>query len=182
MPPPSSSSSNSVTLSLTAPVFRSLVLGTAVLATKMFLTNVYSWFPRIFAGFGPPEDSFLARWFNLGPIIGTDRFEFQGASKDKPVHHRNVQAQEAYMRAHRVVMNDLENIPISIICFWVSALANPGAGGYISRLFSVFVAARCAHSALYLGGVTGLRGAAYLAGVAATTRAIVLGLAGVKQL
>jgi uncharacterized MAPEG superfamily protein len=142
----------------------------------MLMTNVYSWFPRVFAGFGPPEDSILARWFNLG----TDRLAYHGPSKDQPAHH-NAQAQEAYLRAQRVVMNDLENIPISVICFWASALANPGAGTYISRLFSVFVAARCAHSALYLGGITGFRGAAYLTGVAATTRAIVLGLAGVKK-
>jgi uncharacterized MAPEG superfamily protein len=165
-----------VSLTIAKPVFRSLVLGTSVLGAKMLVTNLYSWFPKVFAGFGPPEDSVLVKWFR----IGTDQLSHRGPSKDQPVHH-NAQAQDAYLRAQRVIMNDLENIPISILCFWAAALANPKAGTALSRSFTVFVVARCAHTALYLGGVTGIRGAAYLAGFAATARAIALAMVGVRS-
>jgi uncharacterized MAPEG superfamily protein len=171
--PSSSSAPTMVSLTIAKPVFRTLILGTSVLGAKMLVTNLYSWVPKVFAGFGPPEDSILVKW--LG--IGTDRLSHRGPSKEQPAHH-DAQAQDAYLRAQRVIMNDLENIPISIMCFWAAALANPKAGKSVSRAFGVFVVARCAHTALYLGGVTGIRNVAFMAGFAATARAIALAMVG----
>lgn len=167
-----------MSLTIAKPVMRTMVLGTGILAVKMLATNLYSFVPRIFAGFGPPEDSFIARW--LGAVGWNDHLAHTGPSKSREhKEYRNTQAQESHLRAQRIVMNDLENIPLGLLCFWMAVLANPPAGPRVSRWFEVFVAARCAHSALYLSGIPGFRGAAYGAGLVATLGAIASAVRGV---
>ena len=167
-----------MSLTIAKPVMRTMVLGTGILAAKMLVTNFYSYFPRVFAGFGPPEDSFIARW--LGALGWKDTLAHGGPKKHEqhPAYH-NTQAQEAHLRAQRVIMNDLENIPLGLICFWMAVWANPQDGPRVSRGFVVFVAARCAHSALYLSGIPGFRGAAYATGLFTTLGAIASAVRGV---
>lgn len=153
---------------------KTMVLGTGVLAVKMLVTNMYALFPSVWAGFGPPEDSWIWK-----TVFGKPAETLTHAGHQKGHPHHDTQAHQRHLRAQRVIMNDLENIPISLIVFWVAAVANPKRSVYVSKLFMIFVTARCAHSAIYLAGISGVRSVAFMAGFSATLRAMFLGVQGV---
>ena len=74
-------------------------------------------------------------------------------------------------RAQRIVNNDLENIPYTMVLAWGSmycigftgADADGNALVHIV-LYSIFVASRIAHSVIYIKGMSKARSLAYLAG------------------
>jgi uncharacterized MAPEG superfamily protein len=70
-------------------------------------------------------------------------------------------------RAGRAVANHKENFPLFLTAVVVVHLA--GKADRVSAMAAVaYVIARAAHAVLYIGGVKGLRSAAYLAGLLAT--------------
>ena len=174
----SSSANNNVSLLLSKPVMKTMVLGTGVLAVKMLATNIYAVFPSVWVGFRPPEDSAMWKILGMGPEKQNHGAENHSGTRHADQH--STQAHSRYLRAQRVIMNDLENIPVGLVVFWVAALANPKKAGYISKLFVIFVGARCAHSAVYLAGMSSARSLAFATGVAATLRAMFLGVKGVS--
>lgn len=161
---------STISLTISAPVFKTMVLGTGILATKVICTNIYSAFPAAFSGC-LQEDSWMWKQF-----FGVKHDQHHGAQS----HQHDSQARSALLRAQRVVMNDLENIPIALIVFWMAAFSNPKASHYVGSLFSIFVGARVAHSCVYLAGVGGgVRSLCYSVGTTCTFRALFLGLKGV---
>ena len=72
-------------------------------------------------------------------------------------------------RAQRIVNNDLENIPYTMVLAWGSmyCIGFTGADGNALVhivLYSIFVASRIAHSVVYIKGMSTLRSLAWLAG------------------
>lgn len=175
-----STKSGTIRLAIAKPVFKTLVLGTGILAAKMFLTNLYSTIPTHFSGSGAPEDSFFWRLFGA-----PKQSHGAHASKDslgQPTNRlspRETQLRSSWLRSQRIIMNDLENIPMSVIVFWIAVLANPEKGQDIEKLFTVFVGGRCLHSLFYLSGIPVLRSGAYMAGLVSTLRALFFSLQGV---
>jgi uncharacterized MAPEG superfamily protein len=162
--------SNKVRLTLDKAVFQTMMVTTSVLAAKMFVTNFYSAFPSAFSGFAAPEDSWIFK-----KMFGVKHDQHHG----KHAIH-DTQAHAALLRAQRVIMNDLENIPMSVIIFWLSALANgtSESSKQVATLFTVFCGARCLHSVVYLLGIPGVRTAAFVTGAATAFQAMFLGLKG----
>jgi uncharacterized MAPEG superfamily protein len=96
-------------------------------------------------------------------------------------------------RFARVVGNDLENIPVGLAMLWLAGLASSSstsstdnvpspAAQSVIRLTQVFTVSRLAHSALFYGGVTGVRTVAYLGGFVSSFGAGIVALKGLSGL
>jgi len=159
---------STISMTINPDVLTTLARCTGIIATKMLATNIMSVFPAIKAGCHAPEDSAMAAKSGAPPQtfgIGTED------SKDKSL----LQHKLALARANRVVMNDLENIPIGLLVLWVAAFVNPTPE--VALLAKIFCAGRVAHSVIYSLGIPYVRGIAFFAGVGSTVRAIYLILA-----
>jgi len=144
-------------------VFSMLVASTTILASKMLLSNLYSAVPKVFCGMGPPEDNWL-----LQRLVGVRQHHGVSSTTD-PKRREDYQA--AMVRAQRVVMNDLENIPISLLVFWMAGLASDKSAQVI-WLLQVFTVARVMHSVVYYAGITFLRSLIFMVGYVAVFRAM----------
>ena len=156
------------TIAMDPEVFRMLVACTSILVSKVLLTNFYSAIPSALCGHAPTEDSWICE-----SVIGVEQTHGLAApgTKDKPI-----QKSKALVRAHRVIMNDLENIPISLIALWMAGVAckKGDSAAQVFWLTQLFTAARLAHTASYFMGITLLRSVVHMVGVASVFRAVYL--------
>jgi len=161
-------SSDRIDLSISKSVLKTMFFGTGVLVTKMVVTNFYSMFTTISSGHAPPEDSKLLK------MLGGPEEQHHGALK-RSIEAHSIQLEASRLRASRVVMNDLENIPVALVVFWMAALANKKESAKIANLFIVFVGSRCLFSIAYLAGLPYARRAIFAIGLFSTARAMILG-------
>ena len=156
------------TIAMDPEVFRMLVACTSILVSKMLLTNFYSAIPSALCGYAPTEDSWI--WKSIFGVEQTHGMAAPG-TKDKPL-----QRSKDLVRAQRVIMNDLENIPISLIAFWMAGLAceKGESATQVIWLMQLFTAARLAHTASYFMGITLLRSVVFIVGYASVFRAVYL--------
>jgi uncharacterized MAPEG superfamily protein len=148
-------------------VFRMLVACTSILVSKMLLTNFYSAIPSALCGYAPTEDSWM--WKS---IFGVEQSHGMAATgtKDKPL-----QRSKDLVRAQRVIMNDLENIPISLIALWMAGVAcTEDSATQVIWLTQLFTAARLAHTASYFMGITLIRSVVFMVGFVSVFRAVYL--------
>ena len=164
-------------------VLRMLVTCTGILVSKMLLTNFYSAIPSNLSGFGPPEDSWL-----LKHIFGVEQTHGVAAAGSNKVIdtkgtgsriEENKKKSRAMIRAQRIVMNDLENIPISLIAFWMAAIATASSTSNKSHeeimwLVQAFTLARVAHTVTYYMGITVVRSVVFIVGYLSVIRALYL--------
>jgi uncharacterized MAPEG superfamily protein len=153
------------TLDMDPQVLRTLVLCTSILVIKMLLTNFYSAIPSALCGYAPTEDSWL--WKSVFGVEQTHGIATTGP-KDKPL-----QRSKDLVRAQRVIMNDLENIPISLIAFWMAGeVCEKVDAAQIVMLIQLFTVARLAHTASYFMGITLIRSVVFLVGFASVFRVV----------
>jgi uncharacterized MAPEG superfamily protein len=159
------------TIAMDPEVFRVLVACTSILISKMLLTNFYSAIPSALGGFAPPEDSWI--WKSVfGVEEQTHGIMATAGTKDKPA----AQKSKDLVRAQRVIMNDLENIPISLIALWMAGAAckKGDSAAQVIWLTQLFTAARLAHTASYFMGITLLRSVVFAVGYVSVFRAVYL--------
>jgi uncharacterized MAPEG superfamily protein len=165
---------DAATIVMDQEVFRMLVVCTSILVLKMLLTNLYSAFPSALCGYAPTEDSWL--WKSVFGVEQTHGLTTMATGpKDKPAAQ---QKSKDLVRAQRVIMNDLENIPISLIAFWMCGVAcktgDSSAAAQVIWLVQLFTAARLAHTASYFLGITVLRSAVFMVGYVSVFSAVYL--------
>jgi uncharacterized MAPEG superfamily protein len=163
-----------LTIAMDPEVFRMLVVCTSILVLKMLLTNLYSAFPSALCGYAPTEDSWM--WKSVFGVEQTHGLTTMATGpKDKPAAH---QKSKDLVRAQRVIMNDLENIPISLIAFWMCGMAcqtdDSSVAAQVIWLVQLFTAARLAHTASYFLGITVLRSAVFMVGYVSVFSAVYL--------
>ena len=161
-------------LAMDSNVFSVLVAATTILASKMLLSNFYSAVPKVFCGMGAPEDS----WF-FQRMIGVQQHHGVSTSTNDDDRKKSIKSyQAATVRAQRVVMNDLENIPISLLIFWMAGLASDRSMEVI-WLLQIFTVARVMHTLVYYAGITVLRSLIFMVGYVTVFRAMYLSWQGV---
>lgn len=131
------------------------VQATAVLSvllwTKVFVTNIGLGGAKMYAGTRPAEDTY-----------------------QKSAETATEEEKQNLDRAQRIVNNDLENIPYTMVLAWGSIYcigsAAARSGGVDSAalahiaLFTVFTVSRYAHSIVYMRGLSSARSIAWLIG------------------
>ena len=155
---------SSLLASMDPKLAHTLIWCTVIVIAKVLVTNLISFIPNTLSNQGPAEDRWL--WNSL---LGDRRGD-------------TCKRAEAWSRRmNRVVGNDLENVPVSLMALWLAAATTTGTGSssaadaeeliWLARLFA---ASRVAHSVTYMLGITGVRTAAYFAGLYAVVRALQL--------
>jgi uncharacterized MAPEG superfamily protein len=125
----------------------------AVLWLKVFATNIGLGGAKNNAGGRPPEDTY-----------------------QKPASEATEEDKSNLDRAQRIVNNDLENIPYTMVLAWGSvycigwAEASEGSSSVNSHalahivLYTIFVVSRYAHSVVYIKGLSTTRSIVWLIG------------------
>eukprot|EP00933_Yihiella_yeosuensis_P060888 TRINITY_DN63687_c0_g1_i1.p1 TRINITY_DN63687_c0_g1~~TRINITY_DN63687_c0_g1_i1.p1 ORF type:complete len:242 (+),score=40.82 TRINITY_DN63687_c0_g1_i1:43-768(+) len=151
---------------------RVTMLSTALLTVNVLLSSVMLGLAKFKVGARPPEDAKLARKF------GEQDFG-------------NVQANaspedtSSMRRWERILANNLENVPLCLICAWGSLFVLPSAGAAKSihmLLVAGFAVARCTFTAAYALSAQPLRTIAWIAGLGCQLALCALGCAGVLGL
>lgn len=135
-----------VPLTVDETVLKHTTFATLALLVKFQATNMILGGTRIKSGARPPEDAALF------PKAGAQ--DFSGGQKlaegaDDKALDRTRKAQAKEKRVARLVMNDLENIPLGLIAAWMGVLC--GGSSWV-QLVSVwaFCVGRCLHSYAYM--------------------------------
>ncbi|KAJ3330759.1 hypothetical protein HDU76_004932 [Blyttiomyces sp. JEL0837] len=124
---------------------KSTAAATFLLTLKLFLTITIQGGKRFPAGTRPPEDAAL----NLNKALGKGAVQSYGTVSSNNTDDKVVkEAKLADLRWGRIVMNDLENIPIGLIVAW-SSLLTPYSTSVHSGLALAFAASRIAHTIVY---------------------------------
>ena len=135
------------------------VQATAVLSvilwSKVFVTNIGLGGAKMYAGTRPAEDTY-----------------------QKSAETATEEEQQNLDRAQRIVNNDLENIPYTMVLAWGSvycigqSAAGSGSSSSVDRaalahiaLFTLFTVSRIAHSVVYMRGLSTARSIVWLIGV-----------------
>jgi len=121
----------------------------------------------VLSGFGPLEDSWLVK-----QLTGVE--QTHGATVHKGGQLLENKKSRAMIRSQRVVQNDLENIPIALIAFWVAGFAATDSSQEIIWLVQVFTLARVTHTVTYYMGITGIRSLVFIVGYLSVFRALYL--------
>mmetsp|Transcript_8211 Transcript_8211/g.17830 ORF Transcript_8211/g.17830 Transcript_8211/m.17830 type:complete len:155 (-) Transcript_8211:309-773(-) len=139
-----------------------------VLLLKFQATNMNLGSSRIRSGSRPPQDAAL--------FAGAGPQDFDGSSKRTERAKKNdggksldraVKAKAAETRAARIVMNDLENIPLGLVAAWAGVLCGGGRDVHVAAVWA-FCAGRCVHSYAYLYARQPMRAIGFLVGLLAT--------------
>jgi uncharacterized MAPEG superfamily protein len=129
---------------------RSTAVLSLILWTKVAITNLGLGSAKLYAGGRAPEDTYQ--------------------KKDDEANPEAIATQE---RSQRIVNNDLENIPYTMILAWGSMFCiyfgddedfRDGQSMAHIVLFSVFVASRIGHSIFYARGLSTARSVAWVVG------------------
>lgn len=139
-------------------LFAKFIIATGIQATKTFD-----------AGGRPPEDKNLA----LAKGKREQNYGLMGNENDEELK----KAREVEIRWRSVVQNDLESLPIGLIVFGASALANGSAGVHTGAMI-VYTAVRCFHTYAYAHALFPHRSICWLVGVLAMTTGVVNALYG----
>lgn len=143
-------------------VFDTLIKCTGILVVKVFCTNVLPVIPSIKFGSRAPEDH---KAIHMLTGSGDSSPELDAKTKEKL--ERDIE------RYKRIIMNDLENIPIGLIALWAAGMATPNSKE-VAFWASVFTGCRVAHSICYANGVLFPRAAMHWTGFGCTLRVVFL--------
>eukprot|EP00484_Ammonia_sp_Unknown_P028551 CAMPEP_0197036038 /NCGR_PEP_ID=MMETSP1384-20130603/13659_1 /TAXON_ID=29189 /ORGANISM="Ammonia sp." /LENGTH=179 /DNA_ID=CAMNT_0042466165 /DNA_START=31 /DNA_END=570 /DNA_ORIENTATION=+ len=155
-----------------------LAFATAILFFKMVITLA----KQGAAAPRPPEDKALGaaaddelqRLTESDDEDATDREAQQPARSrddaDRPKTRRQRRRFNKKERWRRIVMNDLENIPIGLIILWVNLICD--ANGVVTSVCTIlFVFCRIMHTVLYAYSLQPWRSVAYTTGIIAIVAA-----------
>lgn len=142
---------------------KALALSASVLYLKFAATVAIQGGKTFAAGHRPPEDAKLSlakRFPGVKQTYGATATEQELEDK------RLVRAREAEYRWKRIVMNDLENIPMGLIVFGTGVLVGADERVQIGAI-TVFTLARLAHTYVYAHEMQPARGYTWMVGILA---------------
>lgn len=159
-------------------VLKQTAFVTLALLLKFQATNLMLGSTRFKSGSRPPEDAALIPSAGPQDFDGTTKLtqrkkKHDGDDNEKAVNKlRTAKATE--VRTARIVMNDLENIPLGLIVAWMGVLCCRGGGDDARRtVHSValwaFCAGRFVHSYAYVYALQPLRAIGFTVGLLGTT-------------
>ncbi|GMI28301.1 hypothetical protein TeGR_g5851, partial [Tetraparma gracilis] len=131
------------------------------LLCKSVLSNFALGAAKVKTGSRAPEDTSL--FSGLG--AGAQDFDGSGKEYRDTAHEKHVKAAQA--RANRIIGNDHENIPITLILAFGGLLANPNAAVHCA-LVGGFTLSRLAHTFFFYKALQPWRAIAYGAGLTCT--------------
>eukprot|EP00008_Paramoeba_atlantica_P014955 CAMPEP_0201481944 /NCGR_PEP_ID=MMETSP0151_2-20130828/6196_1 /ASSEMBLY_ACC=CAM_ASM_000257 /TAXON_ID=200890 /ORGANISM="Paramoeba atlantica, Strain 621/1 / CCAP 1560/9" /LENGTH=153 /DNA_ID=CAMNT_0047864367 /DNA_START=63 /DNA_END=524 /DNA_ORIENTATION=+ len=134
-----------VTLTVDQTSFKVALACTGALSLKYFVTLFLEGRARMLAGVRAPEDGVLGK---------RQQFDVQVSSETK----------NKLTRWHRIVGNDLENIPVGLIVIWSTLLVGLPRNFY-TRAVVVFTVGRFLHTITYAKGLMPHRAICHLAAV-----------------
>lgn len=113
-----------------------------VLYAKFFITTTIQGGKTFRAGARPPEDAklSLAKRFKAKQTYGLEPAD----AKDEKL----IKAREAEVRWRRIILNDLETIPIGMLVFGAGVLTEANATVHLGAM-ATFTAMRCLHTYVY---------------------------------
>ena len=115
-----------------------------MLLTKSIASNLSLGVTRLKSGGLPPEDAALLTGLAVGDAKRIDK-EFTSREHKEHVNMK-------LLRASRIIANDHENIPITLLMAGLSLLANPNPAAHCA-LMVTFTVARVGHTILYYKAV-----------------------------
>lgn len=130
------------------------MLSTFLLILKFTVTVFIQGGKRFEGGSRPPEDEKFKKSVNQN----------FGLKKDAPTDEKMKQAIETDMRWQRIVLNDLENIPLGLIVAWASVFSPLSEWTHVSLVAS-FTLARVFHTYAYANGLQPHRALLWTAGI-----------------
>lgn len=145
---------------------------TLALVLKFQVTNLLLGASRIKSGSRPPEDTKLFTRAGPQDFDGTSkRTEREKQNKadggDERALNRIHKAKSAEVRAARLVMNDVENIPLGLIVAWMAVLCGGNQYVHVGSLWA-FCLGRYAHSYAYFHAIQPMRAICFMVGLVAT--------------
>lgn len=142
---------------------KALAVSASVLYVKFGVTLAIQGGKTFAAGNRPPEDAQLKLAKNYPGVKQT-----YGAvpTEAELENKRLVAAREAEYRWKRIVMNDLENIPMALIVFATGVFVNADERVQVGAI-TAFTLARLAHTYVYAHSMQPHRGIAWMLGIAA---------------
>jgi glutathione S-transferase len=145
----------------------------AALLFNCLFSNVRQGGARIKSGGRPPED------VSLFPAAGNQ--DFTGGSKSFKSEAQAKMYKEAELRAGRISMNDLENIPIALIINWGSLFCHANTTAHIA-LTITFAVSRILFTIAFANKKQPFRSIAWFGGVFSMLGLAINGVAGVLSL
>jgi len=145
---------------------RHTAIVTILLVAKFQATNMMLGGARIKSGSRPPEDASLFPKAGVQDFSGTTKLEKResdGAEKAGKAR----KAKEFEVRVARLVMNDLENIPLGLIVAWAGVLCGGSSTVHVTSLWA-FCLGRFAHSYFYAKAIQPWRAVGWGVAFAAT--------------
>lgn len=145
---------------------------TLALLLKFQGANLLLGASRIKSGSRPPEDAKLFARAGPQDFDGTAKLtEREKQNKtdggDERALDRIRKAKSAEVRTARLVMNDLENIPLGLIVAWMGVLCGGNQYVHLSSLWA-FCLGRCGHTYAYHHAIQPMRAICFLVGIVAT--------------
>ncbi|KAJ3029493.1 UNVERIFIED_CONTAM: hypothetical protein HDU68_011984 [Siphonaria sp. JEL0065] len=156
---------------------KATALATLALILKFYGTLLIQGGARFRAGSRPPEDGTKLPTVVKALKVTGIKQSF-GVYSDAATDEKLTQAKLNDIRWQRIVLNDLENIPLGLIVAWSSSISCYSPLLH-ALLVSVFAGARISHTFFYAKEMQPHRGLAWGTGVGAT---IIMSLNGVLGL
>ena len=123
-------------------VLKTVVFCTGAIFAKSFLTVACQGYARVMAGTRPPEDTDSVKQ-TLGEEVPEQALVL--------MPHVTEEAALVSERWNRIVLNDLENLPLGLTIMCFTALVT-GTPGLHKKACYAFVAARYGHTLMYASG------------------------------
>merc|ERR1712028_86867 len=143
-------------------VLKSNAICMLILVFKFYITIMRQGKARVVAGSRPPEDEAL-----FGAKAGKQCLD--GSLKFKENDEKGIQARQVEQRWLRLVMNDVENVPLGILVSWGSAICLQATHEWCVNVHVtcvwMFTVGRVAHSFAYAYGLQPHRAIGWFAGV-----------------
>lgn len=156
------------TIGVSTVALQATMIATWVLLLKMLATTIIQGGKRFYAGTRPSED------VQYAPDLGAQSV-LVVPDPDKEV------AREAEARWNRIVMNDVENIPMGLIAAWGSLMCNANPTAHVV-LVVIFTLARLGHTISYAKAKQPARALCWMTALGASVGLCVNGLLGLFPL
>ena len=145
------------------------VISSFVVLIKFFITTAIQGGKRFKGGSRPPEDAKLS----LNPKGQTQNF---GMKKEQD--EKSLRRQEADVRWQRIVLNDLESIPLGLLFSWISLFSSYSSNVH-NILVVTYAVSRILHTFSYANSLQPHRAIGWFGGVLATIGLGINSVAGV---
>ncbi|KAJ3203425.1 hypothetical protein HDU67_010206 [Dinochytrium kinnereticum] len=153
--------------------FKATLVATALIVLKFVITISIQGGTRFAAGTRPPEDSAFEVFTEKLSKGAVQSYGLATGKEDDKLK----KARMIEIRWQRIVLNDLENIPLGLIVAWATLLS-PSSPMFHTMFVSLFALARITHTVVYAAQMQPHRAVAWALGWGAIFLMLANGLAG----